>query len=186
MKRPQLAGIGLALAVVVAGKQYIRGASAADLDWLLAPTTKLVSLVTGARFVAAPGVGYIDRDLGFAIAPVCAGLHFLLAAVLALAIGWAPRMVTWRAMAAHLAGAMAAAYAATLAINTVRIAIAIAMHAHQLGGDELHRLEGVVVYLGGLCALYARSRRLGAPTSPVRVAESRREPGAVNARVHHA
>lgn len=160
MKRPQIAGALLAVALVVAGKQYIRAVSADDLDWLLAPTAACVSAVTGNHFVAAPGVGYLDRDVSFVIAPVCAGLHFLLAAILALAIGWLPGMVTWRAMAARLATAVIAAYAATILINTVRIAIAIQLHAHHLGGDEVHRLEGVVVYLGGLCALYAMGQRL--------------------------
>ncbi len=162
MKRPQLAGALIAVALVIAGKQYFRDATAGDLGWLLAPTATCVSAVTGSHFVAEAGVGYTDRAVGFEIAPVCAGLQFMLAAILALVIGWLPGMVTWRTMARRLAAAVVAAYAATIVVNTLRIAIAIRLHAHHLGGEDLHRLEGVIVYLGGLCALYALAQRLAA------------------------
>jgi exosortase K len=160
VKKPQVAGFVLAVALVVAGKQYFREASAADLGWLLAPTAKCVSVLTGTHFVAEAGVGYIDRAVSFEIAPVCSGLQFLLAAILALAIGWLPGMVTWRAMAKRLAVAVGAAFVATIVVNTLRIAIAIRMHTHDLSGSELHRMEGVIVYLGGLCALYALAQQL--------------------------
>jgi exosortase/archaeosortase family protein len=63
----------------------------------------------------------------------------------------------------RLAGAAALAYVATLVVNTIRIAIAIAMHRGtiDLGGydrGDAHRIEGIVIYLGGLCALYALAR----------------------------
>jgi hypothetical protein len=69
----------------------------------------------------------------------------------------------------RLAAAAALAYAATLVVNTTRIVIAIAMHrgtidlvATDTAADraELHRIEGIVVYLGGLVALYALARSL--------------------------
>jgi exosortase K len=155
VKPSQLAGLGLAVALVIAGKQAIREASAEELGWLLGPTATCVSVLTGSHFVREAGVGYIDRSITFEIAPVCAGVHFMLAAVLALALGWSRYMQTWRTMALRLVAVVGVAYLATIVINTLRIVIAIAMHAHDLGGSELHRLEGVVVYLGGLCALYA-------------------------------
>jgi exosortase K len=160
--RPRLAGIALAVAVVVVGKHYFRAASAEDLRWLLAPTARCVSVLTGAHFVHEAGLGWVDRDIGFVIAPVCAGLHFMLAAILALAIGWSSGMRSWGAMAKRLAVAVAVAYAATIIVNTLRIAIAIELHAHDLGGGELHRMEGVIVYLGGLCALYAAAKHVDA------------------------
>ena len=156
MNKQRLVGLVLAIAVVVAGKHYYRNAGADDLGWLLAPTAKMVSAVTDTHFVREAGVGYIDQRVAFEIAPVCAGLNFLLAGFLALVIGWLGGMTTWRGMARRLAVAVVAAYAATLVVNTIRIAIAIRMHAN----PEVHRLEGVLVYLGGLCALYALARRI--------------------------
>ncbi len=161
MKKSQLGGLGIAVALVVLGKHYIRDASAEDLGWLLAPTAKCVSVLTGSHFVREAGVGYIDRCITFEIAPVCAGVHFMLAAILALAIGWRHHMITWRAMGYRLATLVAVAYVATIVINTLRIVIAISMHTHDLSGSELHRMEGVLVYLGGLCALYAIANQRG-------------------------
>jgi exosortase K len=160
LTRVQLAGLAIAIAVVLAGKHYYRNAGADELGFLLAPTAKMVSIVTDTHFVREAGVGYVDQAVAFEIAPVCAGLNFLLAGVLALAIGWLGGMTTWRAMAKRLVLAVGVAYVATLVTNTIRIAIAIRMHESNVSGAEMHRLEGVLVYLGGLCALYKLARKL--------------------------
>jgi exosortase K len=156
VKKPQLTGLAIALAVVVVGKQYFRSASADDLRWLLAPTARCVSVLTHSHFTHAVGLGYVDRDVNFVIAPVCAGLNFMLAAILALTFGWSAGMQSWRTTAERLVAIVGLAYAATIVVNTLRISLSIETHA----GGELHRIEGVIVYLGGLCALYAAARRL--------------------------
>jgi len=156
VKKPQLVGLAVALAIVVAGKQYFRSASADDLRWLLAPTARCVSVLTRSHFTHTVGLGYVDRDVNFVIAPVCAGLNFMLAAVLALSLGWFAGMQSWRATAERLIAIVGLAYAATIIVNTLRISLSIETHA----GGELHRIEGVIVYLGGLCALYGSARRL--------------------------
>ena len=167
MNRWQIAAVIVALAVVVAGKQYYRHASAGELGWILSPTARMVGAVSGGDFAYEAGAGWIDRGLRFAIVPACAGLHFALAAFLALALGGLGAMRTPRSAAGRLAIAAVMAYAATLVVNTTRIAIAIAMHRGTIdvGGfdhGEVHRIEGVVVYLGGLCALYAAARAVHA------------------------
>ena len=160
MKRTQVAALAIAAVVVVVGKGYYRAATAADLQWILAPTAHVATWLGCGHFTFDAQLGYVDRDLGFAIAPACAGLHFALAAFVALVIGWLPAMTDWRSMAQHLAAALALAYVATFVINTLRIVIAIRMHRMDLADrEEMHRLEGIVVYLGGLCALYALARR---------------------------
>jgi exosortase K len=161
----QLAAIAVAVAVVVAGKQYYRSASAGELGWILAPTARLVSAVTGGHFVYEAGAGWVDRAATFIIAPACAGVNFAMAAFLALTLGWLGAMRTWRAAAVRLAGAAALAYGATLVVNTSRIALAIALHEGtidlgELDRAEVHRIEGIVVYLGGLCALHALARAI--------------------------
>jgi exosortase K len=166
VKKPQVFGLVLAAMIVIAGKQYFREASADDLHWLLAPTARCVSVLTGTHFVREAGAGYIDRSVTFEIAPVCSGLQFMLAAILALSIGWLSGMQSWKAAAKRVVVAVGAAYVATIVVNTLRISIALRMHAHDLSGSELHRLEGVVVYLGGLCALYAMARHLDERTRP--------------------
>ncbi len=165
-RRWQLAAVVVALAVVVVGKQAYRDATAADLRWILAPTARLVAWVTGARFGYDPAAGYVDADLGFIIAPPCAGVNFALAAFLALALGGLPAMTSARATATRLVGAAGLAFMATLIVNTVRIAIAIAIHrgSIDLGGHDralVHEQVGIAVYLGGLCGLYAVARAAG-------------------------
>lgn len=161
--RWQLVGVALALAVVVAGKQLYRTATAADLAFILAPTAQLVSWVSGGNFVYELGPGWVDPHIGFIIAPACSGVNFALAAFLALSLGSWSQMTSPRGVASRIAIAAALAYLATLVVNTIRIAIAIAMHRGtiDIGGwdrEELHRIEGIVVYLAGLLAVYAIAR----------------------------
>jgi len=154
LSAPQLVGLAIAIGIVIAGKHDVRTADADQLDWLLAPTAHLVSVATGTCFVRESGVGWIDRAVAFEIAPVCAGFQFLLAGWLAVAIGWLAHMTTWSRMAIRLFLAAALAYAATVVINTLRISIAVWMHVTHVSSSELHRLEGILVYFSGLCALY--------------------------------
>lgn len=161
----QLAALAAAVAVVVAGKQYYRSASAGDLGWILAPTARMVSAVGGGHFAYEAGVGWVDRAAMFIIAPACAGMNFAMAAFLALTVGWLGGMRTLRGTAARLAGAAALAYGATLIVNTSRIVLAIALHdgtidLGELDRAEVHRAEGIAVYLVGLCALYALARAI--------------------------
>ncbi len=152
--RWRVAAVVAALAIVVAGKQYYRDASAHDLRWILAPTAQLVSWVTGHDFVYESGQGWMNTDVMFVIAPACAGVNFALAAFLALTLGGLAGMTSWQTTGKRLVMAAALAYIATIVVNTIRIAIAVDMHR-----ADLHRLEGIVVYLGGLCGLYALAGR---------------------------
>jgi exosortase K len=154
-QRWRIAAVAVALAVVVIGKQYYRDASAHDLRWILAPTAELVSWVTGHDFVYEAGQGWKNTDVMFVIAPACAGVNFALAAFLALVLGGLTGITGARATLQRLAVATALAFIATLVVNTTRIAIAVDMHR-----ADLHRLEGIVVYVVGLCALYTFARAL--------------------------
>jgi exosortase K len=151
--------------VIAAAKTYYREASPGDLAWILAPTSWLVSLVSGYDFAYVAGAGWVSHEATFIIAPACAGIHFALAALLALTVGWLPAVRDARAASARLAAGLTIALAATLVVNTTRIAIAIALHrgALDIGLDagDVHRIEGIAIYLGGLCLLAALTRRRG-------------------------
>jgi len=155
LNRWQLAGIAAALAIVVAGKQYYRSASADELQWLLAPVAKIVGLVTGTHFAFESGAGWVSRDAMFVIAPVCAGLNFALAAFLALVLAWLPALRGPKALLARLAGALAIAVVATIVVDATRISLSMWTHA---AGDA-HQALGIAVYLTALCALYGVARR---------------------------
>jgi hypothetical protein len=58
-----------------------------------------------------------------------------------------------------LAGSLLASYAAAVAVNTLRVDIAIWLAARPvalpaLSAADVHRLEGITVYFGGLALLY--------------------------------
>lgn len=153
--RWRIAAVVVALAVVVAGKEYYRDATASDLRWILAPTAQLVSWLTGHDFIYEAGQGWMNIDVMFVIAPACAGVNFALAAFLALTLGGLAGMTSWQATAKRLVMVATLAYSATIVVNTIRIAVAVDMRR-----ADLHRLEGIVVYLGGLCGLYVLARAL--------------------------
>jgi exosortase K len=155
----KLALIVVVAALVLAGKSFYRRASADDLAVLLAPTATLVSAATDTHFVRERGVGWIDRDAAFEIVPECAGMNFLMCALVVLAIASLPALTSWAQTARVLALSLAGAYVATIVVNAARIAIAVRMHERDLGGADAHRLEGTMIYFGGLCALYAFAKR---------------------------
>ncbi len=157
----RIASFVLVATVIIVGKEYYRDATAADLRWILAPTAYLVSLFTGGHFIYETGAGYADNALKFVIAPPCAGLNFAMAAFAAVML--AATINDWRTFAKRVGLAVGLAYVATIIINTIRISIAVAMHRGTLDVGiadraEAHRLEGIVIYLGGLLLLYALSK----------------------------
>ena len=134
-----------------------------ELRWILAPTTLLVEFLSGRSFAFESYTGYMSSDHTFVIAAPCAGVNFLITAFLMLGLKrlWRDRFqgTNWR----YIPLAAAGAYLATLITNTVRISIALKMQSMEsswLTANQLHRLEGIVVYFGFLLLLFVISERL--------------------------
>jgi exosortase K len=166
------AQVAIVALCALALKQFYSTATANDLRWILAPTTALVELLSGRSFEFESYTGYMSSDHSFVIAVPCAGVNFLIMAFVMLAMPqlWRGRFesVSWR----FLPISLAVAYVATLIANTVRICLALEIQRRSvevswLTDNQLHRLEGIVVYFGFLMLLfivterrdYARSRR---------------------------
>jgi exosortase K len=153
----------VALGAAFALKRFYATASADDLRFILAPTTWLVEVAGGHRFDWTSG-GYLSAELRFLIAPVCAGVNFLVVAFTALVLGFVrPARPAWQNAALLLAFA-AGALATTLLANALRILIAIPLWTHRvslggLTGARLHELVGVVVFLGMLLLLHLAAHR---------------------------
>jgi exosortase K len=157
--RWSLLALAIGVTVVWCGKSAYSEASAARLQLVLAPTARLVEWISGGDFVYEAGAGWVSRHHTFIIAPVCAGVNFALAAWAAFLAGALPRFASLRSVVVRLACYAVAAYVATVLVNGARISLAIALHRGALSLDgltaaELHRAEGIAVYLVGLCALY--------------------------------
>jgi exosortase K len=147
-------------------KLYYSTASADQLRWILAPTTALVELLSGASFEFESRAGYISRERGFLIANSCSGVNFLITAFLMLSmrklLGDRSKNIGW----GFIPTAAVIAYLVTLVANTARIYIALRLRqmpadAGWLSPDQLHRFEGVFIYFGFLLLLYLVSEKMG-------------------------
>jgi exosortase K len=146
-----------AAAIAWALKWHYAGARADDLMWILAPTAHLAGLVTDTAFTMEPGEGYLSRERLFLIEKSCAGVNFIIAAFGMLTLARLPRAVSPLAAARQLTISLVVAYGAAVAVNAARIAIAMWLAERPLArlpADDVHRIEGVVVYFGGLLMLY--------------------------------
>jgi exosortase K len=147
-------------------KLYYSTASVNQLRWILAPTAALVELVTGSRFQFESHAGYISSDHSFIIAASCAGLNFLITAFLMLSLRklWTARAHNSSRAWRFIPIAALSAYFATLVANTVRIATALRMQRFPieigLSANQLHRLEGILIYFGFLLLLFVVSEKL--------------------------
>ena len=169
MKRRLIWGAQL-LAVVLCAlalKVYYSTATPDELRWILAPTTALVELLSGRSFTFESYSGYMSSDHRFVIAVSCAGVNFLLTAFLMLGLRrlWRERfqVVSWR----FLPVVAVVAYVTTVIANAVRICIALEIQQHSvqvsgLSGNQLHRLEGIVVYFGFLLLLFVLTEKRNA------------------------
>lgn len=147
-----------ALVLAVLLKVHYSRATAEDLRWVLSPTASLSELVLARSFSFRAGEGYLSRELSILISPACAGINFMIVALLSLALGFARPSVSWSSRACSLLGWLALAYGATLLVNTLRIATSVALghltaRALGLTFQSVHRLIGVGLYLAGLAAL---------------------------------
>jgi exosortase K len=164
MARPDPIGIPkylAVLAIAVGLKAYYSTAAVDELRWILAPTATLVEWTTWTRFAYEPYVGYMSSDHRFLIAASCSGVNFLIAAFLMLSL-----RQLWRGPAgwSFLLRSAFLAYLATTAANNVRISVAMQMQdlgpvVEWLDAEELHRLEGIVVYFGSLLLLFVLTER---------------------------
>lgn len=147
-----------ALALACLLKHHYSHASAEDLRWILQPTTFLTSCLVSGEFAFQAGEGYLSREHSVLISPACAGVNFLVVALLSLVLGFSGRFESWRQRWLWLAGSIVAAYLTTLLVNALRIALSVAL-AHLaarvtgLTFQSVHRLLGIFIYLFGLIGL---------------------------------
>jgi len=166
----QLAKLLAILLGALALKSFYSTAGVNELRWILAPTTFLVELVSGRTFNFEMHAGYMSSDNSFLIASSCAGVNFMIAAFLMLSIAklWQGRLA-WK----FIPAAFVISYATTIVANTVRISTALHLQNSRLdfaglSANQLHRLEGIVIYFGFLLLLFLLSERTEIQTTGAR------------------
>ena len=164
----------LAVAVLIAWglKRHYADARADDLGWILSPTARLVGVVSDTLFVRQPGEGYLSRERLFLIEKSCAGVNFMVAAFGMLTLALVHRVGSATSAARVLGVSLLGSYAAAVVVNAVRIAIAMWLATSPValstvGAADVHRLEGIAVYFGGLVLLYEVARRLDRRAAPI-------------------
>jgi exosortase K len=166
--KPRLCFVAVAALVVWAMKRYYADARAEDLWWILSPTARLVGAITGVRFAFQPGEGFLSTERLFLIEKSCAGINFMIAAFGMSACVLSRRITSCLSGACALGASLLASYAAAVPVNAARIAIAMWLAAHSLpssglSAGQIHRLEGITVYFGGLVLLYELLQRFDRP-----------------------
>lgn len=156
-------GFAAALAVAIALKAHYGVATVAGLRWILWPTASLVGAATGTSFVAEAGAGYLSTELNLVIAPVCAGVNFLVITFCSGVFGLLPLVSRPGRKVLFLVGALAVAYVATVLVNALRIVIGVELRGvvppvPWMTPADLHRMEGVVVYVSSLCGGFLLAR----------------------------
>ena len=149
----------IALLIAWGLKRHYADAAVEDLRWILSPTVRLVSITTGTTFTLQAGEGYFSREHLFLIEKSCAGVNFMIAAFGMVVVALFQRIESATTAARVLGVSLLASYASAVLVNVVRIAIAMWLADYEvavsgLTAADVHRLEGIIVYFGGLLLLY--------------------------------
>ena len=155
------------LAAVIAWslKAHYSQADSEQLNWILMPTAWLVQGLTGITFVHEAQSGYVNLQKGLIIAPACAGVNFLIIAFCLTAFSYTHLFKRLRAGLLWVLVALPAAYVLTLGVNALRISVAIFLYDADIYGGwitprQVHRLAGILVYLGAIFIWHALLSRL--------------------------
>jgi exosortase K len=164
-RRPVLWVLPVVALIAFGLKRHYSDARADDLWWILSPTAQAVQLTTGVAFTLVPGEGYFSAERLFLIEKACAGINFMIAAFALVAFALLHRVRSAREGAGVVGVSLVASYSAAVIVNTVRIVIALWLADHPvtlstLTAADVHRLEGIIVYFGGLVLLYEVVRRV--------------------------
>ena len=163
--KTRLAFVTIAIVVAWGLKRHYADARPDDLTWILGPTARLVSATTGETFVMQSGEGYFSRERLFLIEKSCAGVNFMIAAFAMLVVALFHRVTSSVEAVRVLGASLLASYTAAVFVNAVRISIAMWLGSHPaalstLSAADVHRVEGITVYFGGLVLLYELVQRL--------------------------
>jgi exosortase K len=163
--RRTAAQAAVVMLAAAAMKAFYSTASVNELRWILWPTKLVVEWITGVRFYFESFAGYTSEDRSFVIAASCSGVNFLIAVFLMLSmrILWVRRSdsVAWWS----ILPIAALSYAVTIGANALRISSALWLNSgsHRFAGldrEELHRLDGIMVYFGAMLLVYFAYERL--------------------------
>ena len=167
--------------LMIAGMKYFYSKAGSDeLRWILGPTTQWVEILSGIPFQYEHGLGYVNHDFRFLIAPSCSGVQFMIITAATLIFSFVHRLEPapckanipcaggiipvrilkggcWVIISALLS------YLFTIFVNGLRIIMAIYLPVYFnaigipggfLSAEQLHTVIGIVVYFVSLLTIY--------------------------------
>lgn len=162
--------------IILGIKLFYSGAGSDELKWILAPTTRLVTLFSGIPFVYESNVGYVNHSLRFLIAPSCSGIQFMNITIATLIFSFVHRIcggadVQNKTKPSHVFGkglcftmaSIVISYLLTILVNGMRIVLAIYIprlmedrniYISFLTPERLHTAIGTFVYFVSLLTIY--------------------------------
>ena len=134
--------------------------------WMLTPTVRWVSILSGISFEYLPHRGYVSYFYRFLVAPSCAGIRFMMIAFLMQSFSFLYRIEKRRNGYLWFGFCVVFSYIATIFVNGIRIIASIylplllerpGMADGFMTSDRQHTLIGTGVYFSSLCFLYLLS-----------------------------
>jgi exosortase K len=170
-----LKGVALVFALLLMWdlKRFYADAPVDELGWMLEPTARTTTVITGIPFEREAGEGYVSRERMFAIEKACAGVNFMIAAFGMIVYVLSRRAKSALSIGGILCASLAVSYAAAVLVNALRISFALWLASHParvawMAPSQVHRFEGIVVYFGGLVLLYEAAQRFDRRLRPAR------------------
>lgn len=149
----------IGIVIVVLLKKYYSTASTEMLKWIIMPTSKFVSFITGLEFIEASNLGYINVDEHIAINASCAGMNFLILIFGTYYFLYLHKIKKWQQKYMWLVICMLLAYVSTIGVNGIRIIFSIYIkNADIYNGwityERVHRILGTSIYVCSILIIY--------------------------------
>ena len=137
-------GLALAASVLLAAgvKLAYSRCGPDDLRWMTGPTQALVGLVSGIDFTYESGYGYVNFAHRLVISKSCTGVNYLLAVFGLLTFTLVPAVPGQRRKLLLVGALAACAYGVTVVVNSLRIALGVALHEGGFAWGWLERGSG--------------------------------------------
>ncbi len=154
--------IGVLIIVLIVAyllKYYYSVAGVGELKIFIIPVKFIVENVVGIRFIYDPYYGYISFESGIGIEKGCIGINYMIAIFLMLSFMLFPSFITQREKLMLIGLIIVISYLWMIIVNSVRISSGIILHRaefHILGlsGDQIHRIQGILIYYIGMWVIY--------------------------------
>lgn len=153
----------LTLLIAAVIKYFCRTTDSDALKWILTPTARWASTLSGISFEYLSHMGYVNHYHKFLFAPACSGIRFMLLTFLMCIFSFLYQIEDIRKGYLWFVFSIVFAYVSTIFVNGVRIIASIyvpirledwALMDEWLNQDRLHTIIGTTVYFSSLFIIY--------------------------------